>query len=86
MPQVMPQLAYFRQRYLESPAPTTMLWDVAIVLNYIESSKASEALPLFDLTWKLAMLMVLTGRTRSADLVQLDLRFRQWGCLFRKHA
>jgi len=45
-------------------------WNVQTVLNYLE---CSGELSLKALSWKLAMLLVLTCPSRSADLSQLDL-------------
>ena len=52
-----------------------VMWDVSIVLNYIESLGESDSLSLQILTWKLAMILALTRPSRSADLVMLDLRY-----------
>ena len=48
-------------------------WDVAKVLDHIESLGSSDSLSLQNLTWKLAMILALTRPSRSADLVMLDL-------------
>ena len=52
-------------------------WDVSKVLDVIVSLGPSENLSLRDLTWKLAMLLALTGLSKSAGLAKLDLRFKQ---------
>ena len=52
-------------------------WDVATVLQYIESLGSSRSLSLQSISWKLAMLLALRP-SRSADLVRLDLRTRRY--------
>ena len=53
-------------------------WDVPKVLSYILYLGPSESLPLWDISWKLAMILALTRSSSSADLVKLDLRFRRF--------
>ena len=53
-------------------------WDVFQVTSYIESLGETEPLSLADLTHKTVMLMALTRPSRSADISQLDLRFRKF--------
>ena len=53
-------------------------WDVSQVTSYIESLGETESLSLADLTHKTVMLMALTRPSRSADISQLDLRFRKF--------
>ena len=43
------------------PHPRYETWDVTVVLQYIESLGSSDSLPLQILSWKLAMLLALTG-------------------------
>ena len=50
-------------------------WNVGIVTTYIESLGENDSLSLAVLTHKLVMLLALT---RSADLSQLDLKFRRY--------
>ena len=53
-------------------------WDVSKVTAYIESKGENDTLPLSELTQKTVMLLALTRPSRSADLSQLDLRFRRY--------
>ena len=53
-------------------------WNVAAVTTYIESLGENDSLSLAILTHKLVMLLALTRPSRSADLSQLDLKFRRF--------
>ena len=66
----------FHQR---PPQPRyTQTWDVGLIITYIQSKGENESFPLQDLTHKLAMLMVLTRPSRSADLTNLNLDRRSY--------
>ena len=51
---------------------------MATVTTYIESLRENDSLSLPTLTHKTVMLLALTRPSRSADLSQLDLRFRHY--------
>ena len=53
-------------------------WDVAKVTNHIESLGENEHLRFPDLTVKVVALLALTRPSRSMDLTNLDIRFRQF--------
>ena len=53
-------------------------WDVAKVTNHIESSGENKELSFPDLTLKVVALLALTRPSRSMDLKNLDIRFRQF--------
>ena len=53
-------------------------WDMSKVMTYIEARGENESLSLADLTHKAAILLALTRPSRSADLSQLDQRFRRY--------
>ena len=53
-------------------------WDVSVVTNHIESLGENEELTLPDLTLKVVVLLALTRPSRSMDLTNLDIRFRQF--------
>ena len=53
------------------------IWDVKIVLNYLESFKAPSALCLKDLTLKLTMLLCLTTAQRAQTIHMLDTNYIQ---------
>ena len=53
-------------------------WDVSKVTSYLVSLGNNESLSLQDLTLKTAMLLALTRPSRSMDLVNLDIRYRQY--------
>ncbi len=50
----------------------TAMWDISIVLRYLEKLGDSLALSLKNLTLKTAMLLALTRLSKSADLHSLD--------------
>ena len=54
------------------------MWDVSKVTAYIVAQGENHSLSLADLTHDTVMLLALTRQTRSADLSQLDLRFRRF--------
>ena len=53
-------------------------WDVSKVTQYIESLGDNRSLSFQLLSFKLTMLLALTRPSRSADLVNLDIRFRHY--------
>ena len=53
-------------------------WDVSKVTAYLESLGENAVMSLQNLTFKTVMLLALTRPSRSMDLVNLDLRFRQF--------
>ena len=55
-----------------------MGWDVSQVLVYLEELGENSKSSLQTITLNLVILMALTRPTRSADLQQLDLRFRRY--------
>ena len=56
----------------------TATWSVETVLLFLESLGPSTSLSLKSLTFKLTMLLALTGPSRSADLASLQLDHRQF--------
>ena len=61
------------------------IWDVQVVLQYIDQMGASSSLSLKLLTFKLVMLFSLTRPSRSADLAALQLdrrRYKPEGVVF----
>ena len=52
-------------------------WDVSKVTNHIESLGENQDLTFQDLTLKVVVLLALTRPSRSVDLTNLDIRFRQ---------
>ena len=53
-------------------------WDVGKVTQHIKTLGDNFNMSLSDLTLKLAMLLALARPSRSMDLVNLDLQFRQY--------
>ena len=53
-------------------------WDVSKVTTYLVSLGQNEQMSLQDITFKITMLLALTRPSRSVDLVNLDIRFRQF--------
>ena len=65
--------------HIRPPQPRySETWDVSKVTAYIETQGDNDSLSLADLTHKTVMLLALTRPSRSADLSQLDLRFRRY--------
>ena len=56
----------------------TSVWDVEIVIRYIEQRPLSGQLDLKELSWKLVTLFALSNADRASDLHLLDLKFRSF--------
>ena len=51
------------------------VWDVQLVLDYLNTLPENGRLSMADLTHKLAMLLALTSASRGSEICKLDIRF-----------
>ena len=68
--------------FIKKPDPvhvqTDSIWDIGLLLDYLEAGRLNSDLTLKDLEGKLACLILLVSMRRKVDLAQLDTASLKW--------